>query len=197
MEARYFKIRNWDKFQHYKQRNPPWIRLHRTLLRDHKFNQLSEWEQWTLVRLWLLASEASNHMAFDERWVRKAINATKRVPLEKYVNMGFIELVSERDASSVLAPRKQSAEPEAEVSEAEVSEQSSGASDFVLRLLKVMHDADERTPIVLRTLIETNRLTEGDVAWAIECATGPGVQSPTRVGVAELKKRAESRRAAA
>jgi hypothetical protein len=113
-EPRYLAVKNWDKFQHYKQRNPPWIRLHRTLLRDHKFNQLTENEQWMLVRMWLLASESDNHMAYDEKWVRRAINSSKKVPLEKFVSMGFLEVVGERLASTVLAERKQLAAPEAE-----------------------------------------------------------------------------------
>jgi hypothetical protein len=91
MEARYFRVRKWEDFQHYKQRNPPWIRLHRTLLRDHKFNKLSEAEQWMLVRIWLLASETDNHMAYDERWVRRAINSARKVPVDKFVQMGFLE----------------------------------------------------------------------------------------------------------
>jgi hypothetical protein len=113
-EPRYLAVRNWDKFQHYKQRNPPWIRLHRTLLRDHKFNQLTENEQWMLVRLWLLASESDNHMAYDEKWVRRAIHSSRKVPLEKFVSMGFLEEVSEHVASTPLASREQVAVPEAE-----------------------------------------------------------------------------------
>jgi hypothetical protein len=114
LEARYLAVKNWDKFQHYKQRNPPWIRLHRTLLRDHKFNLLTEVEQWMLVRMWLLASETDNHMAYDEKWVRRAINSTRKVPLDKFVEMGFLEEVGERSAraqeevgkSSASAPKK-------------------------------------------------------------------------------------------
>jgi hypothetical protein len=83
-------------------------------LRDHKFNQLSETEQWMLVRMWLLASESDNHMAYDEKWVRRAINSSRKVPLEKFVSMGFLEIVSERVASTVLASRERSAAPEAE-----------------------------------------------------------------------------------
>jgi len=26
------RVKNWGKFQHYKDRNPPWIKLHRGLL---------------------------------------------------------------------------------------------------------------------------------------------------------------------
>jgi len=35
------KIKNWHKFQHYKHRNPPWIKLHRGLLDDPEWFALS------------------------------------------------------------------------------------------------------------------------------------------------------------
>jgi hypothetical protein len=34
--VRYLRVKNWSEFQHYKDRNPPWIKLHRTLL-DHDY----------------------------------------------------------------------------------------------------------------------------------------------------------------
>jgi hypothetical protein len=198
MISRHFRIRNWERFQHYKQRNPPWIRLHRTLLRDHTFTKLTEGEQWSLVRLWLLASESDNSLAYDEKWVRRAIGASRRVPLEKYLAMGFIELEREQDASNVLASRGQDAEPEAEGSEGtEDSEQSrfgepaEDSLEGVERILVVCHDADEGTEKVLRSYLPN--LAESDVACAIEQATGPGVRSPTKVAVAYLKKQSEGK----
>lgn len=32
MSPTHFKVRNWEQFQHYKDRNPPWIKLHFALL---------------------------------------------------------------------------------------------------------------------------------------------------------------------
>lgn len=63
--------------------------------------------------------------------------------------------------------------------------------DFALeRLLGVLTDADGETGNVLAAIISGNRLAVGDVEWARECASGPGVKSPSAVAVAELKKRA-------
>ena len=31
-----YRVKNWSKFQHYKNRNPPWIRLHVEILDDYK-----------------------------------------------------------------------------------------------------------------------------------------------------------------
>jgi uncharacterized phage protein (TIGR02220 family) len=51
------KIRNWDKFQHFKDRNPPWIRLYKTLLEDPDWHSLDGESAKILVQLWMLASE--------------------------------------------------------------------------------------------------------------------------------------------
>lgn len=65
----------------------------------------------------------------------------------------------------------------------------------VEKLLEALTDADEGTAGVVWSLIGRG-CSEGDVAWALECATGPGVKSPSSVAVAELKKRLVSRRKA-
>jgi hypothetical protein len=51
------KIKNWPKFQHFKDRRPPWIKLYRELLDDKEFHDLDAEAAKTLVLLWLLASE--------------------------------------------------------------------------------------------------------------------------------------------
>lgn len=49
--------KNWDKFQHYKQRCPPWIKVYRTLLDDRDFMCLPVASKALAMMLWLLASE--------------------------------------------------------------------------------------------------------------------------------------------
>jgi hypothetical protein len=51
------RIKNWKKFQHYKNRKPPWIRLYNDLLDDPDFNELDGELVKTLVKIWLAASE--------------------------------------------------------------------------------------------------------------------------------------------
>jgi len=51
------KIKNWDKFQHFKDRRPPWIKLHREILDQLDINLISDCSFRVLVGLWLLASE--------------------------------------------------------------------------------------------------------------------------------------------
>ncbi len=51
------KIKNWSKFQHFKDRRPPWVKLYRDLLDDPDWHELDAEAAKILVSLWLLASE--------------------------------------------------------------------------------------------------------------------------------------------
>ena len=51
------RIKNWNQHQHFKDRNPPWIKLHRELLDRRDISVISDRAFRTLISLWLLASE--------------------------------------------------------------------------------------------------------------------------------------------
>lgn len=56
--------KNWEKFQHYKHRSPPWIKLHRDILDDYDWWSLPIASRAIAPCLWLLASCEENG-AFD------------------------------------------------------------------------------------------------------------------------------------
>ena len=51
------QIKNWHKFQHFKNRRPPWIKLYRDLLDDPEWHDINPISAKYLVMLWLIASE--------------------------------------------------------------------------------------------------------------------------------------------
>ncbi len=51
------KIKNWARYQSYKDRRPPWIRFHRTILDDFEFQSMTANSRALLPMLWLLACE--------------------------------------------------------------------------------------------------------------------------------------------
>ena len=51
------RIKDWERFQHFGDRRPPWIKLYRALLDDLEWHQLEPRAAKVLVMLWLLASE--------------------------------------------------------------------------------------------------------------------------------------------
>lgn len=53
-------VKNWAKFQHYRDRNPPWIKLHKSLLDDQHWHALPDASKALAVSLWLIASESKD-----------------------------------------------------------------------------------------------------------------------------------------
>ncbi|HZR62990.1 MAG TPA: hypothetical protein VFA80_18750 [Xanthobacteraceae bacterium] len=56
------RVKNWKKFQHFKDRKPPWIKLYRDLLDDPDWHELSGDEAKALVMIWLVASENDGNL---------------------------------------------------------------------------------------------------------------------------------------
>jgi hypothetical protein len=105
----YFKVKNWDDFQHYKDRNPPWIKLHNHLLDDYDFECLGDAAKGHLLCIWMLASRTKNSMPFDVNWISKKIGSSSKVNLKALIESGF--LVMEHDASTLLQGSEQDATP--------------------------------------------------------------------------------------
>jgi len=111
---RYFRIKNWEKFQHYSERNPPWIKLYNNLLDSYEFSQLSDASKGHLVAIWLLASRSKNKLPWDEKWLATKISASSKINLTQLLQFGFIEEIqalpsTESDASNTLANCEQNA----------------------------------------------------------------------------------------
>jgi hypothetical protein len=52
------RVKDWENHQHYKERKPPWIKLHRGLLDDFDFHCLPVASRALAPMLWLLASDS-------------------------------------------------------------------------------------------------------------------------------------------
>lgn len=113
--------KNWADFQHYKDRAPPWIKLHKTLLDNFDFQSLPVASRALAPMLWLLASEHENgvidaapeKLAFRLRMSESSVKDA----LKPLIDKGFFSVV-EGDID-VLAGRKQGAMPETEESQRE------------------------------------------------------------------------------
>lgn len=107
---------NWNEFQHYKDRCPPWVKLHKRLLDDRKFQQLPLASRALAPMLSLLASESMHghfngsveDLAFRLRRPADEIEAG----LGPLLEIGW--LVRVPDASDSPPGNQQSAMPETE-----------------------------------------------------------------------------------
>jgi hypothetical protein len=96
MNPLYLRVKNWDKFQHYKSRDnaPSWIKMYPDLLGDYQFQKLTEPDRYRLMAIWLLAGKLRNRIPFDTKFVAKSIDVRK-VDLLPFVSSGWLELVDE------------------------------------------------------------------------------------------------------
>ena len=105
--------KNWAVFQHYKDRCPPWIKLHRDLLNDRTFMRLPIASKALAPMLWLLASESKEGIfdgSLDELMFRLHITEKDyRDGLKSLIDNGFFAY-----ASNTLAECHQLAIPETE-----------------------------------------------------------------------------------
>jgi len=110
--GRYLRVRNLPKYQHYKHRNPPWIKLHRELLDDYDFAHLPDASKAHALCLMLLAARLDNFIPYDPLWIAQKIQAQSPVDLDGLLEIKFIEVA--HGASKPLASRKQNATLERE-----------------------------------------------------------------------------------
>jgi hypothetical protein len=105
--------KNWATFQHYKDRCPPWIKLHRDLLNDREYMRLPLASKALAPLLWLLASESKDGTfdgSLDELIFRLHITEKEyKDGIKPLIDKGFF--VSD---STMLATSKQHAIPETE-----------------------------------------------------------------------------------
>lgn len=122
--------KNWESFQHYKDRSPPWIKLHKKLLDDYEFQCLPVASRALAPMLWLIASEHENgwidaapeKLAFRLRISGKEVESA----LTPLIERAFFEVV--HDASATVADRKRDAMPEKRREETETEKKRACAT---------------------------------------------------------------------
>ncbi len=113
--------KNWAEFQHYKDRSPAWIKLHKRLLDDFEFQMLPVASRALAPMLWLLASEYDDgEIPADTRKIAFRLRMTLEdlsLGFEPLVRRGFFEIIGEdgEDASTTLAEPERDASPEKEI----------------------------------------------------------------------------------
>lgn len=111
------KIKNWSKFQHFKDRKPPWVKLYRDVLDDMEWYELDPLASKVLVMCWLIASEDDGRLpniktlAFRLRMSEKqtfdCINK-----LEHWLEQDDIVLISEEYQPDSLETEKETEKEE-------------------------------------------------------------------------------------
>lgn len=104
---RYLVVKNFERFQHYKNRNPPWIKLHAALLTDYEFSQLPDRSKGHLMLIWLLVSQRDDRRIPDDpKWVAAHLGSSEKIDLDILVTNGWLIPLAplEKAASDVISP---------------------------------------------------------------------------------------------
>jgi len=102
-------IPNWRRFQHYKDRQPRWIKVYTELMSDPAFLGLTLAQRGLLISLWLEYARSRGAIKMHTSTIARQVG--ERVftaQLEALNHAGFIEV----SASKPLAPRYQNASRE-------------------------------------------------------------------------------------
>lgn len=86
---RLLTVKNWNEFQHYKKRNPPWIKMHRAILDDYAFLSMPDVCKGHLMHLWLFASQNNGMVPHDVPFLERKLFLTG-LDLDRLVEAGFL-----------------------------------------------------------------------------------------------------------
>jgi hypothetical protein len=104
-------VRNWDKWQSYRKDRgqPPWIKVHRRLMRDPEWVELTDAQRGQLIAIWLLAADNDGSVPNSARLIQKLCYMDGVPDLELFVSLGFLD-----GGVKVTPTRRQHDAPEAE-----------------------------------------------------------------------------------
>lgn len=113
----FLHVANWREFQHYKDRNPAWIKLHKKILDNPDYQRLPLASRALAPMLWLLASEHPDGIIpwspEDIGWRLRTTAKDVMAAVEPLIEKGFFVIVApEQSASTPLALMEHPAIPE-------------------------------------------------------------------------------------
>ena len=113
----YLNISNWDKWQTYRKDRgqPPWIKIHRRIMRNPKWVMMSDADRGQLVAIWLLAADHDGVIPASPELIKQLCHMKKNPNISKFIELGFID-------ANVTPGRRQHDEPKAEKNREEKKE---------------------------------------------------------------------------
>lgn len=128
-EPAFYAIKNWSQFQHYKDRNPTWIKMHFALLASEDWVMLDDASKLLAVVCMLVASRHEGKVPNKPAYLKRIAYLDQVPDLQPLIECGFL--------SETLAPASISqatARPETETyrEEAEQKDTEANASATVV-----------------------------------------------------------------
>lgn len=97
---KFLTIKNWREFQHYKNRNPPWIKLHFEIISSRSWVMLDDQARCLMVACMLIASKDEGKVPYDADYISR-VCYIKKPDFKPLIDIGFFEPLA--DASMLQA----------------------------------------------------------------------------------------------
>ncbi len=180
--ASQLRIRNWEKWQSYRKDRgqPPWIKIHRCVMRNPEWVGLSDAERGQLVAMWLLAADNNGTIPASPMVIRKLCYLDNAPDVNKFKELGFIcQDGCQHDVNTTPTRRQHDAletETETETETDGCSEPDSGSEPAT--------ESEIKEPVFCEILLSggksTHLVTESDVAEYLEAFPGIDVRQEIR-----------------
>ena len=163
----YLKIKNWSKWQTYRsdRGQPPWIKLHRCLMRNPEWVALSDAERGQLVGIWLLAADHDGAIPASTDLIQKLCYLETKPNINKFIELGFIC----QNGVDVASRRRQDDQPKAETeTETDTDTKKNNAlfcqKDFDKFWLLYPIKREKKDVLVLwKKMLKSNKLPKVDI----------------------------------
>ncbi len=105
------EIVNWERWQSYRadRGQPPWIKIHRRLLRNMDWIRLSDAERGQLTAMWMLAADNNGLIPAQAETIAKLCFMTEFPEVSKFIELGWLT-PSRRQADATLTPTRRQAD---------------------------------------------------------------------------------------
>lgn len=89
-----YRVKNWRQFQHYKDRNPPWIKLHFALLSSQDWVTLDDASRVLAIACMLIASRNDGLIPADPAYIKRVAYLSRTPNFKPLIDCGFLESAS-------------------------------------------------------------------------------------------------------
>ncbi len=140
------KIHDWNQHQSYRQDRgaPPWIKIHRGLMSNPKWAQLTDSEKGQLVSLWILAADKNGEIPDDAIILRKLCQLDESPNINKFIRLGFIDAPCGQPDVNLASTWRQDDAPETEA-EADTETETEKKKNYAKKE-ETNHDANLAMP---------------------------------------------------
>ena len=115
----FYRVRNWAKYQHYKNRNPPWIKLHVEILASEDWVMMDDASKLLAIVCMIVAAKYDGSVPANPNYIKRVAYISKQPDFKPLIECGFLEVQADArnmlaDASTMLASARPEKEKEAE-----------------------------------------------------------------------------------